>query len=116
MTIAVIAAGKANVKNIGVYLKQYDTIISSGLNRMEMRALEYASDHNKHFELFIGIDGYAKRKTICQCDKNMIDNADMIIIFSNGNFLRGRLVKKYADTIGKPCEVVLRPFNLENKT
>ena len=113
MKLAVI--GSRNLKNIvidGYIPDEAVEIISGGAEGVDALAAEYAKKKGLRLTVFLPqYEHYGFAAPIVR-NKAIVDYADKIIAFWNGNS-RGTLsVIKYAKKSGKPCEIVFLSDNL----
>ena len=107
MKIAVIGSRDIMVSNIGRYISECDEIVSGGAAGVDSCAAEYAKQNGiKLTEFMPKYERYGRAAPILR-NREIVDYADKIVAFWDGSS-RGTLsVIKYAEKIGKPCEVIL---------
>ena len=107
MKIAIIGSRNVTVSDIDRYISNNEEIVSGGAAGVDRCAEEYAKANGLKLTVFLPkYELYGRAAPIIR-NKEIVDYADKIIAFWDGNS-RGTLsVIKYAQKIGKPCEVVL---------
>ena len=107
MKIAVIGSRDIMVSNIGRYISGCDEIVSGGAAGVDSCAAEYAKQNGiKLTEFMPKYERYGRAAPILR-NREIVDYTDKIVAFWDGSS-RGTLsVIKYAEKIGKPCEVIL---------
>ena len=107
MKIAVIGSRNVTVDNIGEYLTNCDEIVSGGVVGADTCAADYAKENGIMLTVFLPeYERYGRAAPIVR-NKEIVDLADKIIAFWDGNS-RGTLsVIKYAEKVRKPCDVIL---------
>ena len=108
MKVAIV--GSRNLTNIVLsryVLEDVDEIVSGGAIGVDFCAAEYAKEKGIKLTVFLPrYEHYGRAAPIVR-NKQIVDYADKIIAFWNGNS-RGTLsVIKYAKKTGKPCEVIV---------
>ena len=107
MKIAVIGSRKVTNNDLSKYFPENDEIVSGGAKGVDTFAREYACAHGlKLTEFLPEYDKFGRGAPIVR-NKQIVDYADKIFAFWDGSS-RGTLsVIKYAEQVGKPCEVIL---------
>ena len=107
MKIAIVGSRNVTVADIGRYVSNVDEIVSGGAAGVDSYAAEYAKEHGIKLTVFLPqYDRYGRAAPIVR-NKEIVDYADKIIAFWDGNS-RGTLsVIKYAEKVRKPCDVIL---------
>ena len=107
MKIAVVGSRDITVSDIGKYVADVDEIVSGGAKGVDSCAAEYAKESGKKLTVFLPqYDRYGRAAPIVR-NKKIVDYADKIIVFWNGKSKGTLSVIKYAEKVGKPCEVIL---------
>jgi hypothetical protein len=107
MKIAVVGSRNIAVNNIGKYIPHCDEIISGGAVGIDTCAAKYAQENGIKLTVIVPqYERYGRAAPIVR-NKEIVDYADKIIAFWDGNS-RGTLsVIKYAEKVRKPCDVIL---------
>ena len=91
-------------KHIG---EEADEIVSGGAVGVDFCAAQYAKNNGlKLTEFLPQYDRYGRAAPIVR-NKEIVNYADKVIVFWNGTSKGALSVIKYAQKIGKPCEVIL---------
>ena len=106
MKIAIIGSRSITDADIGKYVSAGDEIVSGGATGIDTLAAEYAKINGLKLTVFLPeYEKYGRAAPIVR-NKQIVDYADKVIALWNGSS-RGTLsVIKYAEKIGKLCEVV----------
>ena len=108
MKIAIV--GSRNLTNIMLdqYIsKEVEEIVSGGAVGVDFCAAEYAKNNGlKLTEFLPQYERYGRAAPIVR-NKQIVDYADKIIVFWNGNSKGTLSVIKYVQKIGKPFEIIL---------
>ena len=107
MKIAIIGSRGIVVKDPEKYVPECDEIVSGGARGVDSCAAEYAKRKGlKLTEFLPDYERYGRAAPIVR-NRKIVDYADKIIAFWDGRS-RGTLsVIRYAEKIGKPCEVIV---------
>ena len=107
MKIAIVGSRKITLCNVGDYITNADEIVSGGAVGVDSCAAEYAKRHNLNLTVFLPqYEKYGRAAPIVR-NKEIVDYADKVIAFWDGKSKGTLSVIKYAEKIGKPCEVVI---------
>ena len=107
MKLAIIGSRGVNVTNIGDYISNADEIVSGGAVGIDSCAEEFAKNQAIKLTVFLPqYERYGKAAPILR-NKKIVDYADKIIAFWDGSSKGTLSVIKYAEKIGKPCEIIL---------
>ena len=107
MKIAIIGSRNIVVNDIGKYVSQNDEIVSGGAKGVDTCAAEYARANNiKLTEFLPKYEKYGRAAPIVR-NKEIVDYADKVIVFWNGHSKGTLSVIKYAEKVGKPCEIFI---------
>ena len=106
MKIAIVGSRSIKSVNLEDYITDVEHIISGGANGVDSCVADYAKTNGIRFTVFLPeYDRYGRAAPIVR-NKKIVDYADRIIVFWDG-ISRGTLsVIKYAEKVGKPCEIV----------
>jgi len=107
MRIAIV--GSRGITNIDLskYLLCTDEVVSGGAKGVDKVAAAYAKENgNKLVEFLPEYDKYGRAAPIVR-NKKIVDYADKIIAFWDGQSKGTYSVIEYARKTGKPCEVVI---------
>lgn len=107
MKIAI--AGSRTIQSIDLapYVSEGDEIVSGGAKGVDSLAAAYARAHGLKLTEFLPDYARYGRGAPIKRNYEIVDYADRVVVFWDGQS-RGTLsVIKYAEKAGKPCEVVL---------
>ena len=107
MRIAVIGSRNLEVKNLGEYLPcECDEIVSGGAKGVDTSAANFARESGIRLTEFLpDYEKYGRAAPIVR-NREIVDYADIVIAFWDGES-RGTLsVIKYCEKTGVPCKVV----------
>ena len=108
MKIAVVGSRNLNISDyeLDKFISENDEIVSGGASGIDACARKYAE--NKGLKLTEFLPRYALYGRAAPIIRNrqIVDYADKIIVFWNGSSKGSLSVIKYAEKIGKPCEVI----------
>ena len=108
MRIAIIGSRNLTVDSLQNYVDSNDEIVSGGAVGIDQCAAEYAKNNGlKLTEFLPEYERYGRAAPIVR-NKQIVDYADRVIVFWNGTSKGTLSVIKYAEKVGKPCEVILR--------
>ncbi|MBR4032992.1 MAG: hypothetical protein IKJ07_09720 [Clostridia bacterium] len=113
MKIAIVGSRSVRIEDFGAYISENDEIVSGGAMGIDSCAAEYAKRNGLGLTVFLPeYDRYGKAAPIVR-NKEIVDYADKVVAFWDGRS-RGTLsVIRYAEKIGKPCDIILcRPSDL----
>ena len=107
MKVAVVGSRNILITDIGAYISEDDEIVSGGAVGVDSCATEYAKRKGMKLTVFLPqYERYGRAAPIVR-NKKIVDYSDKIIAFWDGRS-RGTLsVIKYAERVGKPCEIIL---------
>ena len=107
MKIAIIGSRSILTADLDTYISDDDEIVSGGAVGIDSCAAEYAEKNGISLKVFIPeYEKYGRGAPIVR-NKQIVDYADKILAFWDGKS-RGTLsVIKYAEKVGKPCEIIL---------
>ena len=107
MKIAIVGSRKIVIDNIGDYITDADEIVSGGAVGVDSCAAGYAKEHNIRLTVFLPqYDTYGRAAPIVR-NKKIVDYADKVVAFWDGKSKGTLSVIKYAEKIGKSCEVII---------
>jgi predicted Rossmann fold nucleotide-binding protein DprA/Smf involved in DNA uptake len=107
MKIAVVGSRKITKVNLEKYVSEGDEIVSGGAVGVDSYAAEYARKNNLKLTVFLPqYDRYGRGAPIVR-NKAIVDYADKVVVFWDGSSKGTLSVIKYAEKIGKMCQVVL---------
>ena len=106
MKVAVVGSRSIFATDISMYISDGDEIVSGGAVGVDSCAAEYAKKNGLRLTVFLPqYERYGRAAPIVR-NKRIVDYADKIIAFWDGES-RGTLsVIKYAQKTGKPLDVV----------
>ena len=108
MRLAVVGSRNLSNISIGDYIKwSVDEIVSGGAVGVDSCAAEYARANNiRLIEFLPKYDRYGRVAPLVR-NKEIVNYADYVIVFWDG-ISKGTLsVIKYAQSVGKPCEIII---------
>ena len=106
MKIAVVGSRGITVQDIGKYLCKVDEIVSGGAVGVDACAAEHARKNGiKLTEFLPQYDIYGRAAPIVR-NKQIVDYADRVIAFWDGRSKGTLSVIKYAQEIGKECQII----------
>lgn len=107
MKIAIV--GSRSISNLSIedYISDCDEVVSGGAEGVDTCAAEYARRNNlKLTEFLPEYKRYGRAAPIIR-NKQIVDYADKVIVFWNGNSKGTLSVIRYAEKVGKICEVII---------
>lgn len=112
MKIAVVGSRGIKSLNLACYLTDANEIVSGGAEGVDSCAEDYAREKGIKLTLFLPeYSRYGRAAPIVR-NKKIVDYADKIVVFWDGSSKGTLSVIKYAEKVGKPCEIVRAPkFN-----
>lgn len=107
MKVAVVGSRSIFPTDLGMYISDGDEVVSGGAEGVDSHAAEYAKKKGLKLTVFLPqYDRYGRAAPIVR-NKQIVEYADKIVAFWDGKS-RGTLsVIKYAEKVGKLCEVIL---------
>ena len=107
MKIAVVGSRGISEVDIGKHLAGCEEIVSGGAVGVDTCAAEYAKENGIRLTEFLPqYERYGRAAPIVR-NKQIVEYADRILVFWDGSSRGALSVIKYAQKIGKPCEVIL---------
>ena len=107
MKIAVVGSRSVTVSDIGKYISNAEEIVSGGAVGVDCCAAKYAKVHGIRLTEFVPqYERYGRAAPIVR-NKEIVDYSDKIIAFWDGNSKGTLSVIKYAQKVGKPCEIII---------
>ena len=107
MKIAVVGSRNITASNLERYVSDGDEIVSGGAVGVDTCAAEYAKRNGLGLTVFLPeYDRYGKAAPIVR-NKAIVDYSDKVIVFWDGSSKGALSVIRYAEKIGKPCEIML---------
>ena len=107
MRIGIVGSRNVIVSNLADYIGVGDEIISGGAVGVDRCAAEYAREHGiKLTELLPEYSRYGRAAPIVR-NRAIVDCSDKIIAFWDGCSKGTLSVIRYAEKVGKTCEVIL---------
>ena len=107
MKVAVIGSRKLNVERIGDYINECDEIVTGGASGIDSCAAKYANEKNIKLTEFLPEYNLYGRVAPIVRNKKIVDYADTVIAIWNGTSKGTLSVIKYAQKVGKKCEVFI---------
>ena len=107
MKIAIVGSRNIAVADIGKYISHVEEIVSGGAAGVDSCAAEYAKERGIKLTVFLPqYDRYGRAAPIMR-NKEIVDYSDKIIAFWNGSSKGTLSTIKYAQKVGKPCEIII---------
>ncbi len=107
MRTAIVGSRSITAVDIGKYVSSCDEIVSGGAKGVDRCAAEYARRNGLRLTEFLPhYERYGRAAPIIR-NKEIVDYADRIIVFWDGNSKGALSVIRYAQKVGKACEVVV---------
>ena len=107
MRVAIIGSRNITAIDIASVIAEGDEIVSGGAKGVDYCAAEYArKNHIKLTEFLPEYAIYGRSAPILR-NKKIVEYADKIVAFWDGNSKGTLFVIQYAKKIGKPCEIIL---------
>ena len=107
MKIAIIGSRNVIPPNIGEYISPHDEIVSGGAKGVDSFVAKYARENGiKLTEFLPQYERYGRAAPIIR-NRQIVDYADKIIAFWDGTSKGTLSVIKYAEKVGKMCEVII---------
>ena len=107
MKIAIIGSRKISVSDIGRYISNAEEIVSGGAKGVDSCVAEYARENGLRLTEFLPqYDRYGRAAPIVR-NREIVDYSDKIIAFWDGSSKGTLSVIKYAQKMGKPCEIII---------
>ncbi|MBE6589274.1 MAG: DUF2493 domain-containing protein [Ruminococcaceae bacterium] len=107
MKIAIVGSRDITSVNVGQYVRDDDEIVSGGAKGVDFCAAEYAREKGMVLTEFLPQYERYGRAAPIKRNEQIVDYADKVIVFWNGNSKGTLSVIKYAEKVGKPCEVIV---------
>ena len=107
MKVAVVGSRNICEADIERYVVGADEIVSGGAKGIDSLAEKYAKEKGIRLTVFLPeYECYGRVAPIVR-NKKIVDYADKVIAFWDGNSKGTLSVMKYAEKTAKPCEVVI---------
>jgi len=107
MRVAIVGSRNIMVENFDKYVSKDDEIVSGGAKGVDQCAVQYANRNGiKLTEFLPEYELYGRSAPIVR-NKKIVDYADKIIVFWDGSSKGSLSVIKYAEKVGKECEVII---------
>ena len=107
MKIAVVGSRNLTVTDIGKYISDCDEVVSGGAKGVDTCAAEYAKSNGLKLTVFLPqYERYGRSAPILR-NKEIVNYADKVVAFWDGSSKGTLSVIKYAETVGKPCKVII---------
>ncbi len=106
MKIAVVGSRNITLTDIGRYVVGCKEIVSGGAVGVDTCAAEYAKENGIKLTVFLPeYERYGRAAPIVR-NKAIVDYADKIVAFWDGRSKGTLSVIKYAEKVGKPCQII----------
>ena len=107
MKIAIVGSRTVKSIDVGAFVSSCDEIVSGGAIGVDRCAAEYAKRKGlKLTEFLPQYERFGRAAPILR-NKEIVDYADEIIAFWDGDSRGTLFVIKYAEKTGKPCKVIV---------
>ena len=107
MKIAIIGSRSIHSVDIERYITDCDEIVSGGAAGVDTCAAEYANAHGIKLKIFYPqYNRYGRAAPILR-NQNIVDYADKVIAFWDGESKGTFSTVKYAKDLGKACEIII---------
>ncbi len=107
MKVAIVGSRSIAVTDMGMYISDGDEIVSGGAIGVDSCAAEYAKENGLKLTVFLPqYERYGRAAPIVR-NKKIVEYADKIIAFWDGSSKGTLSVIKYAEKMGKLCEIIL---------
>lgn len=108
MRLAIVGSRSISKIKIEDYVKeQPGEIVSGGARGVDLCAAEYAKANGLTLVEFLpDYKRYGRAAPLVR-NREIVDYADRVIVFWNGSSRGALSVIKYAQAVGKPCEVII---------
>lgn len=107
MKIAIVGSRSLCVGSFKKYVSDGDEIVTGGAAGIDRCAAEYAKQNGlKLTEFLPQYEVYGRAAPILR-NKQIVDYADMVIAFWDGNSKGTLSVIQYAEKVGKRCKIIL---------
>ena len=107
MKVAVVGSRSIFATDISMYISDGDEIVSGGAVGVDSCAAEYAKKNGLKLTVFLPqYERYGRAAPIVR-NKEIVDYADKIIAFWDKKSMGTLSVIKYAQKVGKLCEIIL---------
>ena len=107
MKIAIVGSRDVTVTNLEEYVSEGDVIVSGGAKGVDTCAAQYARAHGLELVEFLPQYERYGRGAPIKRNREIVDYSDKVIVFWNGTSKGAESVIKYAEKVGKPCEIVI---------
>ncbi len=107
MKIAVVGSRSIITADIEKFVTSCDEIVSGGAKGIDSCAAEYARKNGMKLTEFLPqYERYGRAAPIVR-NKEIVDYSDKVIVFWDGKSKGTLSVIKYAEKVGKDCEIIL---------
>ena len=107
MKIAIIGSRNIITADLDRYVACDDEIVSGGAIGIDSCASEYAKKNGLKLTVFLPEYSLYGRAAPILRNKKIVDYSDKIIAFWDGSSKGTLSVIKYAEKVGKPCEIII---------
>ena len=107
MRIAVVGSRGIEAVDLDKYVRDCDEIVSGGAVGVDSCAAEYAKRTDVRLTEFLPeYDRYGRAAPLVR-NRKLVDYSDKVVAFWDGSSKGTLYVIKYAEKVGKACEVVI---------
>lgn len=115
MRIAVVGSRGITAISLAPYVSDSDEIVSGGAKGVDACAAAYARKNGLTLTEFLPqYERYGRAAPIIR-NRELVDYADKVIVFWDGRSKGARSVIRYAERVGKPCQVILCESSTETE-
>lgn len=107
MKIAIVGSRSITDVNIENYVSDCDEIVSGGARGVDRCAAKYAKEREIKLVEFLPEYNIYGRGAPIKRNYQIVDYADKILVFWDGNSKGTLSVIKYAEKSNKPCQVII---------
>ena len=107
MKVAIVGSRGVCVSDIGKYVSDAEEIVSGGAVGVDFCAVCFAKEKGIRLTEFLPqYERYGRAAPIVR-NKEIVDYSDKIVAFWDGSSKGTLSVIKYAQKMGKPCEIII---------
>lgn len=106
MKIAIVGSRSIEDVNLSEFVSLVDEIVSGGAKGVDACAAKYAKENNIKITEFLPNYKLYGRAAPIKRNYEIVDYADVVVVFWDGISKGSSSVINYAKKIGKPCRVI----------
>ena len=111
MKIAIVGSRGVSQIDIGIYVSSEDEIVSGGAKGVDQCAADYAKRNGLMLTEFLPQYERYGRAAPIKRNEEIVKYCDKIIAFWDGKSRGTQSVLKYAEKLGKECQIILVKSN-----